>query len=1039
MIKWLINKSLQFRYIVVFITVVVLVAGVNHIRNVPMDVFPEFAPPMIEIQTEGPGMSATEVENLVTVQIEEALNNIPGLETIRSKSVQGLSSIRLWFERGSDPILIRQLTRERLETVTPNLLPPADAPIILPPFSSTSRVLKIGISSDDYSLEELSMIAYWKVVMRLNQVPGVADVYIWGERWKMLTAQADPELMNFYNVSLDTVMEATSEAMDFGLLQYTPGAKSHSHGFIDTPNNRFYLMNHISPEMNPEKMDQIPIYDKKKQDGTPLLLSDVANTTWTHQPMIGDAVIDGEEGLLLVVSKMPWGNTLEVTEGVEKALEEMKPGLANIDIDTTIFRPATYIGMSIDNLMNSLVIGSILVFLAILFFLYEWRIALISTLIIPISLISTLFVLSAYGTTINIMVLTGMIVAIGVVVDDAIVDVENIIRRSRQMNKGDNKKSLKEIVRDASLEIRGVVIYSSLIEIAVLLPVFFFGGLSGAFFNPLATVYVLAALISPFIAMTVTPALIYILLSNFSIKEKESPLLPWIREKYGNILSYLIQLKGKFHVSVLGFLILVILVVIPFLGRELLPSFKENDFLMHWLLEPGVSREEVVRTSKDVGKELLEIPGVRNFGMHTGRAIGADEIVGMYFAENWVSIDPTVDYDETLSAIEDTVYGYPGLIRDVQTYLKERIREVLSGSSHPLVLRVYGPDLQGLRDVAENVKQKVYDNVSGLSELYIGLQKDIPQIQIEVDLEKAQKYGIKPGDVRRSASVLINGVEVSDRHDSDKVYEIMIWSAPEIRNSPDDLEKLLIDIPSGGHIELGKVADINIVPTPNVVQRENNSRYIDVEADISGRDIGEVAANIEDVIQEMDLPLGYHIELIGESKEIRESQQNILVASIVAIIIVFFLLYATFNSWRLAIITFITIPTGLSGGVLAVYLFDGGILSLGSLVGFLTVLGVATRNGIMLISHYQTLEDEEGEIFGTRLIMRGAKERITPILMTTFTTGLALVPIIIAGQIAGHEIEYPMSIVIIGGLITSTLLNIFIVPALYYWFGKKKD
>jgi CzcA family heavy metal efflux pump len=1038
MIRWLINKSLQFRYLVVFITVIILFAGINHIRNVPMDVFPEFAPPMIEIQTEGPGMSATEVENLVTVQIEEALNNVPGLETIRSKSVQGLSSVRLWFERGSDPILIRQLTRERLETVTPNLLPPADAPIILPPFSSTSRVLKIGLSSDVYSLEDLSMIAYWKIVVQLKQVPGVADVYIWGERWKMLTAEADPALMKYNNVSLDEVMESVSEAMDFGLLQYTPGAKSHSNGFIDTPNNRLYLMNDISSSMDPDKFAGIPIGGKKKLDGTPLLLGDVANTTWAHQPLIGDAVIDGEEGLLLVVSKMPWGNTLEVTKGVEKALEEMKPGLSNIKIDTTIFRPATYIDMSINNLMKSLVIGSILVFLAILFFLYEWRIALISTLIIPISLISTLFVLSTYGATINIMVLTGMIVAIGVVVDDAIVDVENVIRRSRQM-RNDNKKSLKEVIRDASLEIRGVVIYSSLIEIAVLLPVFFFGGLSGAFFNPLATVYVLAALVSPFIAMTVTPALIYILLSNFSIKEKESPILPWLRLKYGNILSVLIKLKGKFHISILGFSILIILTVVPFLGRELLPSFKENDFLMHWLLEPGVSREEVVRTSKDVGNELLEIPGVRNFGMHTGRAVGADEIVGMYFAENWVSIDPNVDYDETLSAIEETVYGYPGLIRDVQTYLKERIREVLSGSGHALVLRIYGPDLKGLREVAENVRQKVSEDVEGLSELYTSLQTDVPQIQIEVDLNKAQIYGIKPGDVRRTVSVLINGVEVSDRHDSDKVYEIMMWSSPEIRNSPGDLEKLLIDVPSGGYVELGKIADINIVPTPNVIQRENNSRYIDVEADISDRDITAVANNIEDLLQEMKLPLGYHVELIGESKEIKDSQQNILIASIVAVIIVFFLLYATFNSWRLAIITFITIPTGLTGGVFAVYLFDGGILSLGSLVGFLTVLGVATRNGIMLISHYQNLEYKEGQSFGPELIIRGAGERITPILMTTFTTGLALVPIMIAGKVAGHEIEYPMAIVIIGGLITSTLLNIFIVPALYYWFGKKKN
>jgi CzcA family heavy metal efflux pump len=1037
MIHWLINKSLQFRYLVLFVTVVVLIVGINHIRGIPIDVFPEFAPPMIEIQTEGPGMSATEVENLVTIQIEEALNNIPGLEKIRSKSVNGLSSISLWFKRGSDPILIRQLTRERLATVVPNLLPPADSPTILPPFSSTSRVLKIGISSDEHSLEDLSMITYWKIVNRLRQVDGVADVYIWGERMKMLTVEADPQLMRRHGVSLDRVMEAVSEATDFGLLEYTPGAQGQAHGFIETDSNRFYLNNSISFELTPEKLSQIPIYNNKKQDGSPLLVSDIAQVTWVHQPLIGDAVIDGEEGLLLIVAKMPWGNTLEVTEGVEKVLEEMKPGLPGIEIDTTIFRPATYIEMSINNLVKSLFVGSILVFLAILFFLFEWRVALISALIIPISLISTLLVLSAFGTTINVMVLTGMIVAIGVIVDDAIVDVENIVRRSRQKSNDKNTKTIREIVRDASLEVRGVVIFSSLIEIAVLIPVFFLGGLSGAFFSPLATVYVLAALISPLIAMTVTPALIYILLSNFSIKEKEPPFLPWIRHHYGKILLVFIKIKGKFHILIPTVLLGLTLATLPFLGQELLPSFKERDFLMHWLLKPSSSGEEVVRTSKEVGKELLTIPGVRNFGTHAGRAIGADEVVGMYFAEHWVSITPSVDYDKTQKAIEEAVHNYPGLIRDVQTYLKERIREVLMGSSHPLVARIYGPDLKGLRDIAEEVRKKLSEEVEGLSTVYVGLQTEIPQIQIQVDLEKAKQYGIKPGDVRRTASTLIHGVELSDRHDSDKVYEIMMWSSPEIRNSPQDLEKLLISTPYGDYVELGKVADVTIAPTPNVVQRENNSRYIDVDADILGRDIVTVAEDMENVIRSMELPLEYHVEIIGESKEIKENKQNILFASIIAIIVILFILYLTFNSWRLAFITFVTIPAGLSGGVLFVYLIDGAILSLGSLVGFLTVLGVATRNGIMMIGHYQHLENEEHEPFGLALIIRGATERIAPILMTTLATGLALIPIIIAGKIAGHEIEYPMAIVIIGGLITSTLLNIFVTPALYFWFRNK--
>lgn len=1040
MLRWIVEKSLKFRFLVAFFAVVLVFLGVMHLRDMPVDVFPEFAPSLIEIQTEGPGMSAAEVESLVTVQLEEALNNIPGLETIRSKSVQGLSSIRLWFERGSDPLLIRQLTRERLKTVIPNLLPPADAPQILPPFSSTSRVMKIGVSSDEYSLEELSMVTYWKIVSRLKQVSGVADVYIWGERWKMLTAQANPELMQRYDVSLDKVMEATSEVMDFGLLKYTPGAKSRAGGFIDTPNQRLYVKNHISPGMTPEELSQISIYDEKKQDGSPLLLEDVANTTWTHQPLIGDAVVDGEKGLLLVVSKMPWGNTLEVTQGVEQALKEMKPGLPNIEIDSTIFRPATFIEMSINNLMNSLLIGSLLVFLAILFFLFEWRIALISTVIIPISMISALLVLSLYGATINIMVLTGLIIAIGAVVDDAIVDVENTVRRSRQLSKSGSNKSMKDIVRDASLEVRKVIIFASLIEIVVLFPVFFMSGLSGAFFQPLASVYILAALISPLVAMTVTPALIYILLSNFSVKENEPPFLPWLRRGYEKILSMFIKLKGRAPILILIFLSVSSLAVLPFLGKELLPAFKEHDFLMHWLGKPGTSRQEMVRTSKEVSKELLAIPGVRNFGMHTGRAVAADEIVGMNFAENWVSIDPTADYDKTRNAIEETVQGYPGLVRDVQTYLKERIREVLTGSSHPLVVRIYGPELKELRNVAEDVRESISAKVDGLSELRSSFQTDIPQIQVKVDLAATRKYGIKPGDVRRAAATLIKGTEVSDRHDSSRVHEVMIWSATETRNSPSDLEKLLINTRGGDHVRLGEVADVSIVPTPNVVQRENNSRYIDVEANLSDkRDLGAVAGDVRDVLEEKEFPLEYHAELLGESKELQKAQRNILLASIIAIIGVFFLLYMSFSSWRLATLAFVTIPTTLSGGILATYFAGGGVLSLGSLVGFLTVLGVATRNKIMLIGHYQYLEEEEGEPFGPALVLRGSKERLTPILMTVFTTSLAIIPLVIAGNIPGHEIEHPMAIVILGGLATSAPLSLFIVPSLYLWFGKKKN
>ncbi|MEW6239733.1 MAG: efflux RND transporter permease subunit [Chloroflexota bacterium] len=1030
--RWIVQTSLRYRYLVVFLAAILLVFGVTRLGNSSVDVFPEFAPPKVEIQTLSMGLSPAAVEELVTVPLEQALVGLPGLDVMRSRSVADLSQIVLIFERGTDLIHARQLVAERIATVT---LPTwAAPPVMIQPLSSTSRVMKIGISSDEYDLMDLSMIAYWKIRARLLEVPGVANAPIWGERIKMPVVQIDLERMRAYDVSLNEVMDATADALDVGLLQYSEGSVIGTGGSIETPNQRLSIRS-VLPIITPEQLGMVPISDRTKPDGTPLLLDDVGDVVWDTWPLFGDAVINEGDGLMMIVEKLPWANTMDVTEGVEEAIEEMRPGLRGIDIDTTIFRPATFIEQSIDNLTESLLVGGVLVVLVLLFFLYEWRVALISATIIPLSLMASLLVLNLQGVTINVMTLAGLAIAIGAVVDDAIVDVENIVRRLRRLRKEGSTLSTAKIILEASLEVRGAIVYASLIEISALLPVFFMQGLSGAFFQPLATAYVVAGLVSPLIALTVTPAMVLILLSNAPIEHRESPIIPWLHRIYEKILGRVLH-TPRFAYATIAIIVLAGLGVAPGLGQELLPSFKERDFLMHWITKPGTSHPEMWRITAQACRELLTIPGVRNCGSHIGQAVNADEPYGVYFTENWISVDPAVDYDTTLASIQETVDGYPGLIRDVQTYLKERIREVLTGSSDTIVIRIYGPELEGLRIQADAVLTAL-DGIEGIKDLKKEAHVDVPQVNIEVDLAAAQRYGLKPGDIRRAAAFLLQGEEVGDIFIVGKTYDVNVWSTPETRDSLNDIRELLIDTPDGGHVRLADVASITIVPSPNVIEREGQSRKIDVSANVEGRDLGSVARDVEAALQTVDFPLGYHAEVRGEYAERQVAEQQLLLAGIIAVIAIFFLLVTSFENLRLATLTFLTLPWALVGGLLAAY-FSNGILSLGSLVGLLTILGIATRNGIMMISHFQHLEEEEGEPFGPGVVLRGARERIAPIMMTALTTGLALVPLAIAGNIPGHEIEHPMAIVILGGLVTSTLLNLLVVPTLYLRFGKPR-
>ncbi len=1034
MMRWIIGSSLKFRFIVLALATALMVFGASKVDDMPVDVFPEFAPPFVEVQTEGLGMSTEEVESLITVPLEQALNSTPGLDVLRSKTVPGLSSIKLVLQPGTDSLQARQFVNERLAVAITSLPASSGIPWTLPPLSATSRALKIGISSQTMDVTDLSMIAYWKIRWRLMSVPGVANVAIWGDRFKQVQVLTDPQLLRRHNVSVDEALQVTSDALEFGLLKFTNAAKTRVGGFIETPTQRLPI-EHVLAGIGPDSLARVAVNDKKKADGSPLLIGDLGNVVYGHQPLIGDAVINDRQGLLLIVEKLPWGNTLDVTRGVEKALDEMRPGLPGIEIDSTIFRPATFIELSLDNLTKAILIGTLLVLFVLAAFLFEWRAALISLLSIPLSLVAAVLVLHALGETINTLVLAGFVIAVGVVVDDSIIDIENVVRRLRQHRREGTGVSTARVILNASLEVRNAMVYATLIIILAVLPVFFLTGLSGAFFKPLVLAYGLAVLASMVVAITVTPALSMILLKNVPLERRDPPLTRWLQKGYHALLASIVR-QPRPVLAATGLTLVAGIAILPLLGQSLLPGFKERDFLMHWVTKPGSSHEENVRIGIQASKELRAIPGVRNFGSHIGRAVGGDEVYGVNFSENWISIDPNVDYDKTRAAVQEAVDNYPGLRRDVQTYLEERIKEVVAGSSEAIAVRIFGPDLQGLRDKAHEVEEALA-TIPGTKNLHVSLQQEIPHIQVKPDLTKAARYGLKPGDIRRAAATMVSGDEVSDLHKDGKVYDIIVWSKPETRSSLTAIRNLPLDTAEGGHVLLKDVADVQVRPTPNAISREDNSRSIDVDISPDTRTLGEVASDVDDRLKTVDFPLGYHVQVLGEFAERQSAVSRMMWLGLGAGILIFLLLHASFRRMRLAFMSFLTLPFALVGGVLAAA-WTGGVISLGSLVGFYTVFGIAARNGILMINHFQHLEEEEGEAFGPALVLRGAKERLAPILMTALATGLALVPLVISGEIPGAEIEYPMAIVILGGLITSTLLNLFVVPSIYLRWGKSR-
>lgn len=1022
MLGRLVHFALAQRVLVLALAGLLVVLGVRAGRDVPLDVFPEFAPPMVEIQTEAPGLSTEEVESLVTVPIETAVNGVPGLMTLRSKSVLGLSSVQILFERGSDVIRARQMVGERIAQVQPRLPLAARQPVLMPPLSSTSRAMKVGLSSTKLDQMQLSELVRWTIRPRLMAVPGVANVAVWGQRDRQLQVLVDPDRLRAAGVTLAEVRAAAGDAVLVG-----------GGGFVDTPNQRLAVQQAGTVQTASDLARAIV----KQAGEAPVRIGDVARVVDGFNAPIGNAIIDDGPGIMLIVEKQPTANTLELTRAVEAAFAELKPGLKDVKVDTTIFRPATFIERSIDNLTRALMIGCALVAAVLFLFTRDWRQATISLVAIPLSLLGAGLMLLWSGATINVMIIAGLVIALGEVVDDAIIDVENIARRLRLNRESADPKPAFAVVLAASLEVRSAVVFASLIVMLVFVPIFFLGGVAGTFFQPLAIAYVLAIGMSLLVALTVTPAMCLLLLPNAPLtEERDTRIVAALKRRYVGFLPRVVGRPALAVGIVAGGLLLAGAGYATF-KDQFLPDFRETDFLMHFVEKPGTSIEAMDRITIRASKELRSIPGVRNFGAHIGRAEQADEVVGPNFTELWISLDENADYDASVKRIKEVVEGYPGLYRDVLTYLRERIKEVLTGAGATIVVRIYGPDQAELRAAGARVRDAI-GGIQGVSDLKLEAQVLVPQIRIRPRPAELARLGLTAGEVRRQAQVLVAQTKVGEIYRDQRAFDVAVWGEPKVRNSVHALRDLMIQAPvTGAPVRLGDIADIEIEPAPNEVKRENGQRRLDVTMNVAGADLGTVAQAVDAAVAKVPFATGYHPQVLGEYAALKESRSRLWSIGALCLVGILLLVWMEFRSRRITALVAVSLPFALVGGVMAVAL-TGGTLSLGSLVGFVTVIGIAARNGIMLLSHYQHLERHEGMTFGRDLVLRGAEERLVPILMTAACAGLALVPLIVAGNAPGHEIEHPMAIVILGGLISSTALNLLLLPALYARYGEER-
>jgi Cu/Ag efflux pump CusA len=1025
MLHWIVSSSLRLRILVVAFAAVLLSAGIWQLRGTPLDVVPEFSPLSLQVETEALGLSSSEVESLITVPLEaDLLNGVPWLQSIESESITGLSSIEMFFAPGTDLMHARQMVQERLTQAhaLPNVSSP---PLLLQPVSTASRILNIGLSSKTVSLIEMSVQAQWNIVPRLVGVPGVANVSVWGLRKRQLQVQVDPARLHASNVTLEQVVKTAGEAVWASPLTFLNSSTPGTGGFIDTPNQRLGIR-HLSPIATAADFAKVPVF------GTSLPLGDVVNVVEDHQPLIGDAIIKDGPGLMLVVEKFPGFNTVDVTRGVEAALAELRAGMSGIDVDTTIYRPASFIERATGNLSTAALIACALVVAALGLLLGSWRAALVGVAAIASSLLAAALVLHTLGVNFNMMVIAGLLLAIAVVVDDAILDAEHIMQRLREPRKDSGRPALVGVVVRAALEVRGPMLFATAVIVLAVAPVLFMKGLSAEFFRPLIWSYIVAVLTSMAVALTLTPALGMLLLPGTPTTGRGgSPIMAGLLRAFDRVAEPATRSPVASYalaaVAALGCVL-----IWTRLERSMVPAFKETDVVVEWQGTPGTSLQAMDRITAGLLRDLRALPGVRNAAAHVGRALLAKEATDVNSAEAWVSIDPKADYDATLEAIQAVADAYPGVDGQVQTFLSKKMRERLTGVDRGLSVRVYGHDIAVLRAKADEI-QGILAKTEGVQNAHVEEQAEQATIEVEVDLDRARAAGLKPGDVRRAASALTSGITVGALFEDQKVFDVVVQGVPEIRDNLVSIQDMLIDTGSGSQVRLADVASVRTVSANSVIRRHGVARRIDVEAEVVGRPFDAVTAEVTRRLNDMTFPFEYHALVRGEYVERVAALNSLYGYFAAAAVMIFLLLQAAMGSWGLAMVSVMGVPVALLGGFLAI-LISGGVFSLGSLLGFITILGLTVRNDLMLVMQCQRIEGYEGA-HSVGLVLRGVRERFQPIVVTAVTTGSFALPFVVPGDVAGLEIAHPAAVVILGGLVTSTLLSLFVVPALYVRFG----
>jgi len=1045
--RQIIEWSMQARVLVLAIAVGLMVFGSTQVRDAPVDTLPEFQPTTVQIHAEALGLSAQETEQLVTVPLEQdLLSYVPWVDVIRSETIPGLASLEVVFEPGTDLYQARQMVQERLSEAAVALPGASKVPQMLQPLSSTNRVMMVGLTStsEDLSLIDMSVLARWTIKPRLLGVEGVSNLAVWGNREQQLQVQIDPERMQAAGVSLDDVISTTGNALWWSPLGFVEASSPGTGGFIDTPNQRLTVQ-HILPITSPEELAQVPIENSAGPgagDGgageDQVHLSDVADVVEGHQLLIGDAVINKGPSLLLVIEKLPEANTLEVTEAVEEELAALGPGLSGIEFDTTVYRPATSIESGIDDLTIAVIIGLVLLVALFGAFFFDWRTALISSVAVPLSLVTAALVLYIAGSGFNVMVLAGLVIAAAVVVDDAVIDVDNIRRRLRERRAAGGSQPVAATLAGAMAEMRGAAILAALIVFVSILPVLFLSGPSGEFFPPMVLAYIAAISAAMLVSLTVTPALAVFLLANGNVSEREPALISRLKSRYGVALQRTIETPGLALLAFAAVVVVGAVAATQLSQPSLLPDFKQRDLLINWDAAPGTSQPEMSRIVSAAAAELETLEGIRNVGSHIGRAMTSDQVVGANASEIWVSIDEGADYDATRNAIQEVVDGYPGFAKEMVTYPQERVTDVFAGPERDVTVRVYGENLEVLRAEAEKLRE-VVAGVDGIVDPQLDLPVLEPTIEIEVDLAKAEEHGVNPGHIRRTAATMTSALIVGALFQEQKVFEVVVWSTPDTRASLTSIQQLPIEKPDGSVIPLQEVADIRIEGNPNVIKREAISRYLDITADISGRGRDAVVGDIEPLLQGAEMPLEYHAEVLEGNNGLKGSESQGVPFAVAAGIGILLLLQLGLGSWRLAALFIVSVPAALAGGAVAAFIFQGGDLTIGSYAGFFALIALLARNTLVLSRRYQSLQAEKGTDATHEVVLRGAQERIVPMLVTASGTALALLTLIVVGDVFGHEILTPMATVLLGGLVTSTLYTLFVMPALYLRFAPSPE